>query len=104
MNIIQLNLVMGLLDDIKKLEPVSNKVFTTKDLIKIFDGIFKDVEKELKALNALGFNISDVVKCYKQTGVGKFELDKIKVGDMVITFNKKNKDNISNMEKDNGNK
>lgn len=81
---------MGILDDMKNPEPVSYKVFTNKDFIKVVDEIFKDVEKELKILKTLGFNINDVVKYYKQTEVGKFELNKIKIGNMVITFSKTN--------------
>lgn len=41
---------MGLMDDIKNMQPLSNKVLTDKDIEKMINDIFKDVERENKLL------------------------------------------------------
>lgn len=61
---------MGLLDDIKNIQPISNEVITDKKFNKIINDIFKDVEREHKLLT---FNQAGVTKVYKQIGVGAYK-------------------------------
>ncbi len=39
---------MGLLDDIKNMQPISNKVFTNKDFNKIVKELIKTLKKDRK--------------------------------------------------------
>lgn len=80
---------MGLIDDIKNLQPLSNEVITKEKLIKTLNDIFKDVEQEHKLLQT--FEQACATKVYKQVGVGKYEFVgfdlgiKNDCGDIVIT-------------------
>lgn len=62
---------MGLIDDIKNMQPISNEVMTNKKFNKIINDIFKDVEREHKLLQT--FEKAGVTKVYKQVGCGRYE-------------------------------
>lgn len=62
---------MGLIDDIKNLQPVSNEVIIKEKLIKILNDIFDDVKRENKLLQA--FDYVGATKVYKQVDCDKYE-------------------------------
>ena len=61
---------MGLIDDIKNMQPLSNEVMTNKKFNKIINDIFKDVEREHKLLQTL--EQAGATKVYKQIGCGRY--------------------------------
>lgn len=62
---------MGLIDDIKNMQPISNEVITNEIISKMINDIFKDVERENKLLQT--FEQAGATKVYKKVGVGKYE-------------------------------
>lgn len=72
---------MELLDDIKNIQPISDKVITNKELNKTINDIFKDVEREHKLLQT--FAQAGVIKVYKQIGVGAYEFVGFDLGNSV---------------------
>lgn len=62
---------MGLMDDIKNMQPLSNEVITNEKLNKMINDIFKDVERENKLLQT--FEQAGVIKVHKQIGVGRYK-------------------------------
>lgn len=63
---------MGLIDDIKNMQPISNEVITNKKWNKIINDIFKDVNREHKLLQTF-FKQAGATKVYKQVSCGRYE-------------------------------
>ena len=62
---------MGLIDDIKNMKLLSNKVITNKEFNKIINNIFKNVKRKDKLLQT--FEQAGATKVYKQVGSGRYE-------------------------------
>ena len=62
---------MGILDDIKNVQPISEVIIDTKEYNRIINDIFKDVKREQKLLYT--FEQAGVTKVYKKIGAGVYE-------------------------------
>lgn len=62
---------MGLIDDIKNIQPISNEVITNEKFNKMINDFIKDVNKKHKLLHT--FKQVDTTKVHKQIGVVKYE-------------------------------
>ena len=62
---------MGLIDDIKNIQPISKEVITNEKMSKIINDIFKTVNREHKLLHT--FEQAGATKVYKQVSVGKYK-------------------------------
>jgi len=62
---------MGIFDDIKNIQPLSNEVITNERMSKIINDIFKDVNREHKLLHT--FEQAGATKVYKQVGIGRYK-------------------------------
>lgn len=62
---------MGIFDDIKNMQPISNEIITNERMSKILNDIFKDVNREHKLLNT--FEQAGATKVYKQVGIGRYQ-------------------------------
>ena len=62
---------MGLIDDIKNIQPISNEVITNERMSKIINDIFKNVNREHKLLHA--FEQANSTKVHKQIDVSRYK-------------------------------